>query len=1032
MSIIQENIQRNAILDAKYDPYLGIGSTIERQLFSIADLEEPVNLPLSMLNIPWIQKLGEAKSIREYINRHRYEHEELALSYDPEEMLQDIFFNARLDNDFEYWTAMCAMIKPKKGGNFIPFVLNYPQRLLWKEQYEMIKNELPIFFVLLKSRQFGGSTEIDILSSYIQIRLKTNWNSLIAAHINQAATNIRSMTANLFKFYPKEVDDISLKPFEGTHNIKIIPERSNKITIGSMETPDSTRSDDLKIAHVSELGLMKTTQGKSPEDLIQSIIGTLPMDEPLTMFAIESTAKGVGNSFHNIWLQASAGKNGMKPVFIPWLMDQKNRIDFKPGENIQEFFDSLDNYELFLWQKGATLEGIKFYRKQLGLFNGDKWRMQSEFPTTCIASGMRVGTNKGIIKIEEVFDSIECANGIISNFKNNGLREIFKITTKKGYFLKCTADHLIMVNNEWKRLDKITVGDSISLSSPMFSKNICSVDVSSMKFVKSTIEVNEELARFIGIYMGDGSFSGKSLSIACDAKDHDFVVNTRILIEKLFGCNSTERLIGKNKGCCEIRLNKTELTYYFDSLGIIEIRNSDRARIRKVCVPDCIWKSPRHIVKEFLKGIFETDGFCGYGVPKIGLFSKHRDFLEDIQLLLLGFGITSNLKSRNAINGTGYEYIANTLILQGEQADLYCKHIGFLSDRKNSIFDSWGIRNDTKRTKNVMYDEVVSIESSGIENVYDITVDISHRFDANGLLVHNCEEAFQSTGNRFFPPQYVLALRKDNKEPIFKGEIVGDSTLGKKALENIRFEKNERGNLWIWEMPDTNNRYDNRYVVPMDIGGASSGADFSIIRVIDRLPMLTGGDPKAVLTWKGHIDQDLLAWKAIQIAKIYDNALFIPEDNSLEKETDGEHFQTILNKIKDDYRNIYIRNDEEKVGNDFVPKYGWNTNKKSKGLALDALKACARERMNKDLEAEGTGKQDGYCYVEYDSRQCDEMDCYEIKQNGSLGAVDGAHDDECMTTAIGLHASINILPLPKLKRQEDPRPTVRRRSESSF
>lgn len=677
MSIIQENIRRNAILDAKYDPYLGIGSTIERQLFSIADLEKPVNLPLSMLNIPWVQKLGEAKSIREYINRHRYEHEELALSYDPEEMLQDMFFNARLDNDFEYWAASCAMIKPKKGGNFIPFVLNYPQRLLWREQYEMIKNELPIFFVLLKSRQFGGSTEIDILSSYIQIRLKTNWNSLIAAHINQAATNIRSMTANLFKFYPKEVDDISLKPFEGTHNIKIIPERSNKITIGSMETPDSTRSDDLKIAHVSELGLMKTTQGKSPEDLIQSIIGTLPMDEPLTMFAIESTAKGVGNSFHNIWLQASAGKNGMKPVFIPWLMDQKNRIDFKPGENIQEFFDSLDNYERFLWQKGATLEGIKFYRKQLGLFNGDKWRMQSEFPTT----------------------------------------------------------------------------------------------------------------------------------------------------------------------------------------------------------------------------------------P---------------------------------------------------------------------------------------------------------------------------EEAFQSTGNRFFPPQYVLALRKDNKEPIFKGEIVGDSTLGKKALENIRFEKNERGNLWIWEMPDTNNRYDNRYVVPMDIGGASSGADFSIIRVIDRLPMLTGGDPKAVLTWKGHIDQDLLAWKAIQIAKIYDNALFIPEDNSLEKETDGEHFQTILNKIKDDYRNIYIRNDEEKVGNDFVPKYGWNTNKKSKGLALDALKACARERMNKDMEAEGTGKQDGYCYVEYDSRQCDEMDCYEIKQNGSLGAVDGAHDDECMTTAIGLHAAINILPLPRLKRQEETRPTVRRRSESSF
>jgi len=674
--ILEENRRRNLILDAPYNPLTGFGSTLDRQTFELSDLSEKLYLPVSMMNVPLIQKIGEYGSLTEFANREKKNNPLLLNSSDPVGVMRRVFLDERLDHDFEYWCALCAKIKPKKGGDFIPFILNYPQRLLWHEQYEMMIDLLPIFFMLLKSRQFGGSTEIDVLSAYIQTRLKTNWNSLIAAHINQGATNIRSMTTNLFKYYPQEIDSVTLKPFEGTHNIKIIPERSNKITIGSMETPDSIRTDDLKIAHVSEFGLMKKTEGKSPEDLIQSIVGTLPMDEPYTMFAIESTAKGVGNAFHRMWQQAVKGENGMKAIFIPWLKDGKNRIQFKEKENKEEFFKSLNDYEKYLWEKGATLEGIKFYRKQLGVFSGDMWRMQSEFPTTAT-------------------------------------------------------------------------------------------------------------------------------------------------------------------------------------------------------------------------------------------------------------------------------------------------------------------------------------------------------------------EAFQSTGNRFFPPQYVLALRQDNKEPIFKGELIGDGMKGKKALENLHFVENHRGNLWVWEYPDEHNQYDFRYVVSMDIGGTTNQADFSIIRAFDRLPMLTGGDPKAILTWKGHIDQDLLAWRGIQIAKICDNALFVPEDNSFDrdKEEDGEHFQTILYQIKDDYRNIYIRNDEEKVGSDWVPKYGYNTNSKTKGLMLDILRGAARERMNQDED-----KQDGFCYIEPDERMCDEMDCYEIKADGKLGATDGEHDDFVMGTGIGVHIclDVNKLPLPRLRRVETVRPVARKRSESSI
>jgi len=44
-------------------------------------------------------------------------------------------------------------------------------------------------------------------------------------------------------------------------------------------------------------------------------------------------------------------------------------------------------------------------------------------------------------------------------------------------------------------------------------------------------------------------------------------------------------------------------------------------------------------------------------------------------------------------------------------------------------------------------------------------------------------------------------------------------------------------------------------------------------------------------------------------------------------------------------------------------------------------------------------------YIELDQRSVNEWDSYEIKKDGSYGAVDGQHDDILMCTAIGLYVS---------------------------
>jgi hypothetical protein len=271
----------------------------------------------------------------------------------------------------------------------------------------------------------------------------------------------------------------------------------------------------------------------------------------------------------------------------------------------------------------------------------------------------------------------------------------------------------------------------------------------------------------------------------------------------------------------------------------------------------------------------------------------------------------------------------------------------------------------------------------------------------------NWQESFVQTGARVFAPDYVLALRKDNREPEFIGTIKARAEKGKEALQDIELIDSTKGELQIWAMPDKTTNISDRYVAAMDIGGRTHDADWTVIRVIDRYWMIDGGKPEVVATWRGHIDQDLAAWIGIQIAKLYNDALFIPESNTYDKgrETaEGDHFLTILDEVVEYYPNIYVRTDPEKIRQGAPVKYGFHTNVSTKPMIINHLNGILREGM----------------YVEPYAMACDEMDTFEIKPNGTYGAVEGCHDDIVMPTAIGLWAAFKYMPPPKEIAQRKP------------
>ena len=290
----------------------------------------------------------------------------------------------RFRHDFEYWAWRCVKIMDKVTMTEIPFVLNAPQRRLVRELERMRNAGEPLRLIMLKARQWGGSTLIQVYFAWIQIVHRRGWNSLICAHVKDTSATIRGIYSRLLARYPEEFWEEDCKPefrpFERMVNTRCIPGRECRVTVSSSENQESTRGQDYALAHLSEVAFWKDSPLHNPSDLIRSVISGI-MRKPLSFVALESTANGVGNFFHREWMRACSAEGSDKlPFFVPWF---EIGIYTEPVPDPAALWASLDAYERGLWEahEGVTLEGLMWYRHRRREYE-DHRSMMTEFPST--------------------------------------------------------------------------------------------------------------------------------------------------------------------------------------------------------------------------------------------------------------------------------------------------------------------------------------------------------------------------------------------------------------------------------------------------------------------------------------------------------------------------------------------------------------------------------------------------------------------------------------------------------------------------
>lgn len=414
-AILKENDARLAAINAKFNPITGENSVGERFVFELKDFPIKVqHLPVSMRKVPLVKKLIKAGSIKKFLSTIT----DFGDSEDDRLKVIEQFVRLRNEHDFPFWAASNVYIKAKGGGEDILFKLNRPQRRLIARFENMRLAGKPIRLVLLKARQWGGSTATQIYIAWLQLVHKVGLNSLIVGHVKDASTEVKDMFDRMIEQYPVRLmyrlgepykeDEPKLVGVGKTGNIQRIPQRKCKIKIGTAEHPNSARGGDYNCVHLTEVGLWKTTEKMTPAQIVRSACAGM-LYKPYTMIVYESTANGTGNLFHSEYLAAKNGKSQFEALFVAWCEIEQYMLDFDNGTERERFakwlLDNKDNdyaasdreesgqYLYRLWTMGAPLEAINWYIAERRKYteHGD---MASEYPSNDVEaftfSGRRV------------------------------------------------------------------------------------------------------------------------------------------------------------------------------------------------------------------------------------------------------------------------------------------------------------------------------------------------------------------------------------------------------------------------------------------------------------------------------------------------------------------------------------------------------------------------------------------------------------------------------------------------------------------
>lgn len=412
--IIKENEARRKKIIGKHDQVTGKGMELHTCRCRIPDYELPLQwLTPEVYNNDLYQQVMLAGTIASYIIWFKNEYN---LDITKEQVTQALM-KTRLDRDPSFSFAVEYKIKHKRTGKMVPFILNYAQRQMLVELEKMRLAGVPIRLVIVKARQWGGSTLAQLYISWIQMHVREGWYAVVIAQTKDTAKRIRAMYEKAVENMPAflyNAKALQFAPYrQSVADSVVVNEkrelvRDNVLTVASYENFETTRGMDYAMGHFSELAYWRNTPNKSAKDVITNIDSNILL-EPYTVEIFESTANGQTGYFYDEYKLAKEGKSIRRALFVPFTWIENDMLAFKDAAERRRFvLHLLENREeesapdetsepgKFLYElwtlKGATLEHINWYVMKRKSFH-DHGAMAQEVPCDDIECFVYSGSN---------------------------------------------------------------------------------------------------------------------------------------------------------------------------------------------------------------------------------------------------------------------------------------------------------------------------------------------------------------------------------------------------------------------------------------------------------------------------------------------------------------------------------------------------------------------------------------------------------------------------------------------------------------
>jgi DNA gyrase subunit A len=441
----------------------------------------------------------------------------------------------------------------------------------------------------------------------------------------------------------------------------------------------------------------------------------------------------------------------------------------------------------------------------------------------CVVGNTAVVTDKGLMPIAQLSNSgsedvnlrvlsMHGATNSASKWWDSGLHPTRRVTTRRGYEVTGTTNHplLVAVPGEngrtsltWKTIEGIKPGDYLVLdrSEALWPQE--QVDLrpfhpeiaEGSRTERHTLPdyLNEDMAFLMGSLLAEGTFRSQAVEFTNTHGDFaDAFEQTwhRVFPTCRLHIFDREPVSYGKKPFRQMQVVSQQVIAFLNNLGL-----SGRSAERNI--PDVILRSPQAVAATFLRGLYEGDGAVersGRSLLRVSLCARNKTMLQQLQVLLLRFGIVSVLNHEKARD------MYRLLITGRDNLTAFASKIGFASATKQDALAvvvelntgrslsksdyvpylaeyvrtnaargqrEWLSHHNFDRTDRLtatlprlekalpatdyayveqlarshyLFEQVASIEDAGVQRVYSLRVDSEcHSFITNGFVSHNTE-----------------------------------------------------------------------------------------------------------------------------------------------------------------------------------------------------------------------------------------------------------------------------------------------------